>query len=199
VEKVARQVRPNNPLQQTAHAIGGSSSFNVSPAAAAGEQYRSAETPMLESVEIHGDPPEASGRVCEALLAEQYCVNGRPVEEVDAIFLKVAGRWHSLDIDCGIIFWDQLDARPEGEPPGPEIVYALVDLGQMLGLNTQVLDRVEAFPREDGGSEVLLTFRDGATLVFANNGDDTTYHLIRPSALSGLSSPLDDKRGRELN
>src|SRR6516165_3282035 len=73
--------------------------------------------PVLEELDINGDPPALAGLTCQELLVQQYWYSGRLEDEANVIFLKFGQRWYRLYFDSGIIFWRPQDSPPESVPP----------------------------------------------------------------------------------
>ena len=56
-------------------------------------------------LEINGIPPKLTNQECEELICQQYWYLGKLAQEVDALSLKVNGRWHQLYFEAEKVKW----------------------------------------------------------------------------------------------
>lgn len=135
---------------------------------------------MIDELDINGEPPFLDDQRLDELKVQSFWYNGVLEEEANVIFLKVAGKWHRLYFDCGIIFW-----RPETKGPkefnfinddGSESSFPVINLGADRRLVGKI---IESYTMEaiEGGSKVDFTFEGGEVINFINIDDITT---IRP-------------------
>ena len=120
-------------------------------------------------LEIDGIPPRLTDQLCEELLCQQYWYQGKLAQEVDALFLKVNGRWHQLYFDAGIVFWRIQQEAPvlvEQQARSP-FAYPLINLGEKFGIKDGIITECITEPLVEGAR---------VTLVFENKGSLlTTY------------------------
>ncbi|MET0116583.1 MAG: hypothetical protein ABW090_04100 [Sedimenticola sp.] len=125
-------------------------------------------------ITINGRQPDLSGATCEELLCQQYIHNGQLEDEADVVFLKIAGQWHQLYFDGGVVHWRMQDDEPEQRVVAEDDVfsYPLVDLGDSYGIKGQMFSDCQVMETDDGET-VTLTFETGSQLLFQNIGDST--------------------------
>ena len=125
-------------------------------------------------IEVDGVQPDLAGTRCEELLCQQYWHEGELRDEADIVFLKIAGTWHQLYFDSGVVHWRRQEETPQYEPVGKDAVfsYPLVDLGSNFGVRDRLIDDCQIRETADGET-VTLIFQQGATLSFINRGDST--------------------------
>jgi tetratricopeptide (TPR) repeat protein len=101
--------------------------------------------------------PSVAGEVCEALVLQAHYYRGQLVNEANVLFLKVAGGWHRLFIEAGVVFWHAVDGLDS--PDGDRHHYTVTDLGAAHDL---VGRRLEGLSTADvpGGGELRLHFTD---------------------------------------
>lgn len=133
-------------------------------------------------LEIDGIPPRLAGQFCEGLLCQEYRKQGRQQQEVDALLIRVNGRWHHLYFDCGIVFWRQLDHPPESvtAQPGDPFTFPLLDIAEKYGLRDQLIASCDTEPLPDG-AEVRLAFAGRGELVVRHIDNRNTLHFIAQS------------------
>jgi hypothetical protein len=130
---------------------------------------------MILPLEVNGEPPKLSGRICEKLVAEEYWHKGALDIPANVVWLRFDGAWYRLYFDCGIVFWRTSEDGPKSYTmPEIDAEVRIANIGEALGLSGDVvLDyQARAIP---GGSEVELRFRSGKRAVFQNVDDRTTY------------------------
>jgi len=130
---------------------------------------------MIQSLEIHGTQPSVEGLACEGLFAEEFWQNGNLASSANVVYFLVAGIWHRLAIDCGIIFWRLAKEVPKPyKMPELHAEVRIIDLGVQYGIKGKTLDSIQAAPIE-GGSVVTLNFRGSKTIRFSNFNDSTNH------------------------
>ena len=130
---------------------------------------------MLQPLEVHGDPPNLDGQVCESVLAEEYWYMGNLGEPANVVWIRCSGIWHRLCFDFGIIFWRRSTDGPRPYTmPELDGEVRITDVGTMLGLIGDVIIRYDMQSIPDG-SEVCFRFASGKNLVLRNVNDRTTY------------------------
>lgn len=131
-------------------------------------------------LEIDGIPPKLGNRTCEELLCQQYWYHGKLAQEVDALFLKVNGRWHQLYFENGVVFWRPRQEAPQhaAAQPGDPFVYPLIDIGVQFDLKGRVITDylTEALV---GGARVSFLFEDRGTLLVVHADNQTSLRFIK--------------------
>jgi hypothetical protein len=128
---------------------------------------------MTEEPDIHGNAPVLEDVICDAILCEQYWYKGQLTEPANVVHLFVAGQWHRLAIDMGIMFWRVSSAAPEPYQMGDiEAEVRLDDLGDRLDFAGLKLESYipSVIP---GGSQVRFNFKGGRSVTFKNVDDRT--------------------------
>ena len=129
-------------------------------------------------LEINGAPPEIAGRVCEGFVCEGYTYRGEPISTANVTYLRFGGTWHRLYFEPYLIFW-----RPFGEEPNPWEVqeqswdYPHTNIGQLAGVQGQVLDSYEMSPTPEG-SKVVFYFHNGRIVEIEDKTDVASYTVI---------------------
>jgi hypothetical protein len=133
----------------------------------------------MEAVDIVGTEPPIAGKVCDALLCQEFWHDGVLEEPANVTFLQFSGEWHRLYFDSGIVFWRDAPNAPEthGEPE-LKAEYRVVDVGRRYGLVGRELKGVRYRALPEHGSEVTLEFEGGTRLVFRNEHDITGYETV---------------------
>jgi len=118
-------------------------------------------------LDINGIPPRLNNQICEALICQQYWYQHKLVQEVDALFIKVNGRWHELYFDNGIVFWRDMPKAPTAfvHQQDDPFEYRLVDIGQQYGVNDCVIRDCAPEPLVDGVRVTLVFEKQGSVLV----------------------------------
>ena len=125
-------------------------------------------------LEINGIPPKLTNQVCEELLCQQYYYEGKLVQEVDILLLKINGRWHQLYFDAGVVFWRIKQGAPEPnvQEEGSPFSYPLLDIGEQYGLRDCTISEVLTEPLVEG-VRVSLVFDEQGTLLITNSDNMT--------------------------
>ena len=125
-------------------------------------------------LETDGRTPKLTNQLCEELLCQQYWQQGKQVQEVDALLIKVNGRWHELYFDAGIVFWRLQQEAPVPVPQqsGDPFSYPLIDLGEKYGLKDSFIRDVMTDPLVDG-ARVTLIFADKGELLITHSENQT--------------------------
>ena len=91
-------------------------------------------------LETNGIPPLLTNQLCEELLCQQYWYQGKLVQEVDVLLLKVNGRWHQLYFDEGIVFWRLQQQAPVAveQQAGDPFSYPLIDIRDKISIKRGV-------------------------------------------------------------
>ena len=125
-------------------------------------------------LKIDGIPPRLTEQLCEELICQQYWHQGKLVQEVDILFLKVNGRWHQLYFDAGIVFW-----RIQQEAPVPveqqarsPFAYPLINLGEKFGIKNGIIADCTTESLVEG-ARVTLVFEDKGTLFITHSDNKT--------------------------
>jgi hypothetical protein len=131
-------------------------------------------------LEIDGIPPRLTNQLCEKLICQQYWYLGKMSQEVDALFLKVNGRWHQLYFDEGIVFWR---IQPQAPAPieqqtGSPFDYPLINIGEQFGINDCIIADCITEPLVNG-ARVSFIFEDKGTL-FITHSDNSTRLQFNP-------------------
>lgn len=131
-------------------------------------------------LQIDGVPPKLASRHCEELWCQQYWHQGKLVQDVDALLLKVNGRWHQLYFDEGIVFWRLAQMAPEQVTPDADdpFVYPLIDLGQKFAVKDAYVTDCLTEPLI-GGARVSIIFENKGTLVITHSDNQTRLQFIR--------------------
>jgi hypothetical protein len=125
-------------------------------------------------LEIDGIPPRLTNQLCEELLCQQYWYQGKLAQEVDALFLKVNGRWHQLYFDTGIVFWRIQQEAPVliEQQAGAPFAYPLIDIGEQFAIKDCIITECITEPLVEG-ARVTLVFEDKGSL-FITHSDNRT-------------------------
>ena len=125
-------------------------------------------------LETNGIPPKLNNQVCEACFCQQYWSQGKLVQEVDVLLLKVNGHWQQLYFDTGIVFWRTLQEPPQQAvaPADAPFTYPWIDLGEQHGLNDAVISDTltEALVE---GARVTLVFEGVGSLIISHSDNQT--------------------------
>ena len=125
-------------------------------------------------LEIDGIPPKLTNQLCEELLCQQYWYQGKLAQEVDALLLKVNGRWHQLYFDEGTVFWRiQPEAPVPVEPQtGNPFVYPLINIGEKFAIKDCIIrDCISEALVE--GARVIIDFEDKGSLFITHSENMT--------------------------
>jgi hypothetical protein len=125
-------------------------------------------------LEIDGIPPRLTDQLCEELLCQQYWYQGKLAQEVDALFLKVNGRWHQLYFDAGIVFWRIQEEAPvpAEEQVAAPFAYPLINLGEKFGIKDGIITECITEPLVEG-ARVTLAFEDKGSLLITYSDNKT--------------------------
>lgn len=130
-------------------------------------------------LEINGIPPRLNNQVCEAVICQQYWYQHKLAQQVDALFIKVNGRWHELYFDSDIAFWRSMSEAPAGfaHQPDDPFEYRLTDVGREYGINDSIIIDSVAEPMLEGG-RVRLIFQHKGDLIITHSENKTALHFI---------------------
>ena len=125
-------------------------------------------------LETNGIPPLLTNQLCEELLCQQYWYQGKLVQEVDVLLLKVNGRWHQLYFDEGIVFWRLQQQAPVAveQQAGDPFAYPLIDLGDKFAIKGGVIIDCITEPLVEG-ARVSLVFEDKGSLIITHSENRT--------------------------
>ena len=131
-------------------------------------------------LEIDGVPPRLANRFCEALICQEYWYQGRLVQAVDALLIKVAGHWSQLYFDAGIVFWRTKSDAPEKIYPQPRDVFAYpwIDLAEKYRLKDALIRECLTEPLV-GGVRVTLEFVAHGVLYITHNDNQTRIQFVQ--------------------
>ena len=131
---------------------------------------------MLEINEI---PPKLTNQVCEELICQQYWYRGKLAQEVDALSLKVNGRWHQLYFESGIVFWRDLKEAPKPfeQKPGDPFQYLLINLSEKFDIKDTIISDYTMDPLIEG-ARVTISFEDSGSLIIKHVNNKTSLHFI---------------------
>jgi len=131
-------------------------------------------------LQIDGIPPRLANQRCEELLCQQYWQQGKLVQEVDTMLLKVNGRWHQLYFDEGIVFWRivQTAPVPVTPKPGDPFVYPLIDIGEKYAVKDAFIADYLTEPLVEG-ARVTLIFADQGALIITHSDNRTRLQFNR--------------------
>jgi len=128
-------------------------------------------------MEIVGTPPNLVGLACEAFICEGFVHKGEVVANANVVYLRFAGIWHKLVLDCGVIIWRRLT-----EDPAPSAIdhlgyqYPHADIGALAG--------VIGYPLKDYRmqsnsitAQVAFSFENGRTIIINNANDRSTWRI----------------------
>ncbi|MGJ4887151.1 hypothetical protein ACQR1Y_03125 [Bradyrhizobium sp. HKCCYLRH3099] len=127
------------------------------------------------TMELIGDPPELAGLPCEAFICEAFIYKADLVANANLVYLRFAGIWHQLVLDCGVIFWRRLTGAPS-----PDAIDELAfqsthtDVGAVTGVVGQRL-RDYRMSSNSITAEVRFCFENGCTIIIDNADDRTTW------------------------
>jgi hypothetical protein len=131
-------------------------------------------------LEINGIPPRLTEQLCEQLICQQYWYQGKLVQEVDVLYLKVNGRWHQLYFEEGIVFWRTQRHEPlsiEQQEASP-FDYPLIDIGQKFGIKDCIITDCITEPSVEG-ARVTLVFADKGSLFITHSEGKTRLQFIK--------------------
>ena len=129
-------------------------------------------------LEINGIQPKLDGHICEDIICQQYCREGKLINEVDVLSIKADGRWHQLYFDSGIVFWRSQQQPPSPYEPqaGDAFSYPLVDFGERYRLKDQLITELEVAPMPEGAKVTLKFERGNALIIYhQDNRSDLRY------------------------
>jgi hypothetical protein len=124
--------------------------------------------------------PDTTGKICEALLKQEFWHEGAKIEDISVLFLKVRdGAWHRFFFDCGPLFWKIVEAPDVwNTTPADSFHYPQTEIGSELGIIGQLIESAELH-EATGFEEVRLQFENGTLLVLHHlYPQDTTTLLI---------------------
>ncbi len=90
-------------------------------------------------LKIDGIPPRLTEQLCEELICQQYWHQGKLVQAVDILFLKVNGRWHQLYFDAGMVFWRLQQEAPVEQQAGEIFAYPLINIGEKFAIQNDII------------------------------------------------------------
>lgn len=130
---------------------------------------------MEEAIEINGEWPVLNGQVLHELLCTEMWHHDRIAEPANVIYLKLNETWCRHYFDCGIIFW-----RTEKKAPKEYAMkefnsyFKVIDLAKKFKLNGLVICSIEPTLLANG-TETKFSFLNGASIIFSNINDITSY------------------------
>ena len=131
---------------------------------------------MIDHLDINGSPPSVTGKVCQELLAEDYYFAGVLDSPASVVHFQIGCAWYRLYFDCGIIFWRNSDAPPEGcQMPELNAEFRIRDLGEDYKIRGALFDGIAMYAIE-GGAEVKFSFSGNRVIYFSDINDTTTHH-----------------------
>jgi hypothetical protein len=131
-------------------------------------------------LELKNPIPDIAGRVCTALLAQEYWHQGERVTNANVLFLRLEdGVWHRFFLDAGALFWRTVDAPtfPPASTDNEEHRYPVVDLAALHGFAGKKVVDVQAVDVA-GGAELRLAFRNAPLLVLRDVEDQTELRVV---------------------
>ena len=131
-------------------------------------------------LKIDGIPPRLTEQLCEELICQQYWHQGKLVQEVDILFLKVNGRWHQLYFDTGKVFWRLQKVAPVAveQQAADSFSYPLIDIGEKFALQDCIIS--DCFTESLGeGARVTLVFEDKGSLLITYRDNRTRLQFIK--------------------
>ncbi len=129
-------------------------------------------------LKIDGIPPRLTEQLCEELICQQYWHQGKLIQEVDILFLKVNGRWHQLYFDAGTVFWRLQQEAPVEQQAGEIFAYPLINIGEKFAIQKGIItDCITETLGE--GARVTLVFEDKGSLLITYNDNSTRLLFIK--------------------
>ena len=129
-------------------------------------------------LKIDGIPPRLTEQLCEELICQQYWHQGKLVQAVDILFLKVNGRWHQLYFDAGMVFWRLQQEAPVEQQAGEIFAYPLINIGEKFAIQKDIItDCITETLGE--GARVTLVFEDKGSLLITYNDNSTRLQFIK--------------------
>jgi len=129
-------------------------------------------------LKIDGIPPRLTEQLCEELICQQYWHQGKLVQEVDILYLKVNGRWHQLYFDAGMVFWRLQQEAPVEQQAGETFAYPLINIGEKFAIQKDIItDCITETLGE--GARVTLVFEDKGSLLITYNDNSTRLQFIK--------------------
>ena len=129
-------------------------------------------------IEIDGIPPRLTNQLCEELICQQYWYQGKLAQEVDALLLKVNGRWHQLYFDAGTVFWRIQHEEPVAQPEGTEFAYPLINIGEKFSIKDSIISDCITEPLVSG-ARVVMVFEDKGSLFITHSDNNTRLQFIK--------------------
>lgn len=132
---------------------------------------------IARNMEIIGHPPDLAGLLCEAFICQSFVCKGEVVSNANVTYLRFAGEWHRLIIDCGVIFW-----RRQTETPQPWSIesegfdYPHIDVGKVAGVIGQGLKDYR-MTAHSGRTLIAFTFENGRSIFIENENDQSTFRI----------------------
>ena len=131
-------------------------------------------------LKIDGIPPRLTEQLCEEIICQQYWHQGKLVQEVDILFLKVNRRWHQLYFDTGMVFWRIQKVAPVQveQQAGDTFSYPLINIGEKFAIQNCII--VDCITESLGeGSRVTLVFEDKGSLLITYSDNNTRLQFIK--------------------
>ncbi len=124
-------------------------------------------------LEFHDPIPDLAGKICVALLAQEYWDRGERISAANALLLHCDDDlWHRFFIDAGVVFWRAGSAIPSVPPGDGEHQYKLTDIAASHSLIGREIVSVRAIDLPGGGA-IRLEF-SGAPSVVLRDINDTS-------------------------
>jgi hypothetical protein len=141
-------------------------------------EMRFTPEPDFDMQNIVRHAPELAGLLCEAFICEAYVFEGELVANANVVYLRFAGAWHKLVIDCGVIIWRPFQYEPSPSAiPSKGCEYPHVDVGAIAGV---VGRRLRDYTMETAAAKgkVTFVFDNDRTVIIDNESDISSFSIV---------------------
>jgi hypothetical protein len=123
--------------------------------------------------------PDLSGRVCEALIRQEFWLEGTLDRDVHILFLKIQGQsWQRIFFDSQTLFWREVEELDVWTTTPTDLFhYPQVDVGSGLGIAGQVIESIE-MQEPPGMVEIHFQFENDTLLVLRHWYPQDTMKIV---------------------
>ena len=124
-------------------------------------------------LDIYDQPPDLTGKVCEAFWYQEYWYQGQRTHVPYIHFLKIkGGGWHRFFFEYGSLFWKEYDARDEVTTTiNDQFHFPQFDLSNQIPIVGRAITKITVADRGDR-EDLILSFENQIDVVLENDGDD---------------------------
>jgi len=135
-------------------------------------------TSAIPQFDVIGDPPKIEGRICEALICQNFVYQGTVESTANATFLKFDGQWYRLCFELYAVIWRRYNDEPKSwRDEETSCEHQMQDVGTSAGV---VGVRLEGYEVESTSEslKVTLIFEGGRKLIIEDMNEATNYAVI---------------------